>query len=52
MEISEQDAGVRKRLAELNLVPRDRKISNVILENTNNKNLVEELKIENGKLRD
>lgn len=35
MEIAEQDASVRKRLAEMNLVPKDRKISNVILENTN-----------------
>lgn len=37
MEIAEQDMGVRKRLAEMNLVPKDRKITNVILENTNYK---------------
>lgn len=37
MELAEQDAGVRKRLAEMNLVPKDRKITNVILENSNYK---------------
>lgn len=52
MEIADQDAAVRKRLAEMNLVPKDRKISNVILENTNYKQHLEELQIENGKLRD
>lgn len=35
MEIAESDMGVRKRLAEMNMVPKDRKISNVILENAN-----------------
>lgn len=37
IDIAEQDTSVRKRLADLNLVPKDRKISNVILENTNYK---------------
>ncbi|CDW75472.1 UNKNOWN [Stylonychia lemnae] len=52
IDIAEQDTSVRKRLADLNLVPKDRKISNVILENTNYKQQVEELKYENDKLRD
>ena len=43
---------MRKRLAEMNLVPKDRKITNVILENSNYKQMVEELKVENEKLRD
>jgi len=34
MQISENDVQVRKRLNEMNVVPKDRKISNVILENT------------------
>ena len=33
MEIAEQDQNVRKRLADMNVIPKDRKISNVILEN-------------------
>ena len=37
MDVAEQDTSVRKRLADLNLVPKDRKISNVILENNNYK---------------
>lgn len=37
MDVADQDTSVRKRLADLNLVPKDRKISNVILENTNYK---------------
>ena len=52
MDVADQDTSVRKRLADLNLVPKDRKISNVILENTNYKQQVEELKHENDKLRD
>ena len=52
MEIAEQDNGVRKRLADMNVIPKERKISNVILENTNFKVFIEELKYENEKLRD
>lgn len=33
MEIAEHDDNVRKRLADMNVIPKDRKISNVILEN-------------------
>jgi hypothetical protein len=33
MEIAEQDSSVRKRLTDMNVIPKDRKISNVILEN-------------------
>jgi predicted transcriptional regulator len=36
----------------MNIVPKDRKISNVVLENSEMKTLVEELKYENEKLRD
>jgi hypothetical protein len=52
MEIAESDNNVRKRLAEMNIIPKDRKISNVILENANFKQQLEELKYENDKLRD
>jgi hypothetical protein len=43
MEIAENDSQVRKRLSDLNLIPKDRKISNVVLENTNMKSKLEEL---------
>lgn len=33
MELAENDNSVKKRLADLNVIPKDRKISNVILEN-------------------
>lgn len=52
MEIAEQDAQIRQRLAELNLFPKDRKISNVILENANYKQTVDSLRQENDKLRE
>lgn len=37
MILAENDPNVRKKLSDLNLVPKDRKISNVILDNTNQK---------------
>jgi hypothetical protein len=43
MEIAENDSQVRKRLSDLNLIPKDRKISNVVLENTNMKSKMDEL---------
>lgn len=52
MEIAEQDSMVRARLAELNLFPKERKISNVILENANYKQTIDMLKQENDKLRE
>ena len=52
MEIAEQDQNVRKRLADMNVIPRDRKISNVILENQQVKQQIEDLKAENERLRD
>ena len=52
MEIAEQDTSVRKRLADMNIIPRDRKISNVILENTTYKQQIDDLRGENDKLRD
>lgn len=52
MVISENDISVRKKLTEMNVIPKDRKISNVILENTNFKAEIEQLKYENDKLRD
>lgn len=44
IEIAEQDSIVRARLAELNLFPKERKISNVILENSNYKQTIDVLK--------
>ena len=52
MEIAEQDQNVRKRLADMNVIPKDRKISNVILENQQVKQQIEDLKAENERLRD
>lgn len=34
LELADQDINVRKRLSDMNVVPKDRKISNVVLENT------------------
>ena len=52
VQVSEYDETVRKRLEDLNVVPKDRKISNVVLENGNMKQMIEELKYENERLRD
>lgn len=52
MQVAEYDDNVRRRLEDLNVVPKDRKISNVVLENTNMKQMIEDLKYENEKLRD
>ena len=52
VQVSEYDETVRKRLEYLNVIPKDRKISNVVLENGNMKQLIEELKYENERLRD
>jgi hypothetical protein len=52
VQVSEYDDSVRKRLEDMNVVPRDRKISNVVLENTQMRALIEELKYENERIRD
>ena len=52
MQVAEYDDTVRRRLEEMNVVPKDRKISNVVLENANLKQTIDELKYENEKLRD
>lgn len=52
MQVAEYDDSVRRRLEDMNVVPKDRKISNVVLENGQLKDRVEELKYENEKLRD
>ena len=52
MELAENDHSVKKRLADLNVIPKDRKISNVILENNTLKEQFDVLKYENEKLRD
>ncbi len=52
MQLSEQDCNIRKRLADLNLIPKDRKISNVVLENNQIKDKLQELQYENERLRD
>ena len=52
VHVSEYDETVRKRLEDLNVVPKDRKISNVIHENGHMKQMIEELKYENERLRD
>ena len=52
MVLADNDSNVRKKLNDLNLVPKDRKISNVILENTNWKLKIQDLQYENDKLRD
>ena len=52
MQVAEYDENVRRKLEEMNVVPKDRKISNVVLENTNFKQTIEELRYENEKLRD
>ena len=33
MQVADYDEGVKRRLQEINVVPRDRKITNVVLEN-------------------
>lgn len=52
MQVSEYDDNVRRRLEDMNVVPKDRKITNVVFENGNLKIRVEELKYEIEKLRD
>jgi hypothetical protein len=52
MQVAEYDDNVRRRLEEMNVVPKDRKISNVVLENATMKHALEELKYENERLRD
>ena len=52
MQVAEYDDNVRRRLEDMNVVPKDRKISNVVLENAQYKQQVEELKYEIEKLRD
>ena len=52
MQAAEYDDNVRRRLEEMNVVPKDRKISNVVLENQTLKTTIEELRYENEKLRD
>lgn len=50
--MAEYDDSIRRRLEEMNVVPKDRKISNVVFENAGLKQMVEDLKYENEKLRD
>ena len=52
MQAAEYDDTVRRRLEDLNVVPKDRKISNVVLENSTMKQQLEALKYENERLRD
>lgn len=52
IQLSETDPNVRKRLADLNIIPKDRKISNVVLENNQIKSQIQELQYENDRLRD
>lgn len=52
LEVAETDSGVRHKLHEMNVVLKDRKISNVIEENSDFKQRVEDLIFENEKLRD
>ncbi len=52
MQVADYDDGVRRRLEDMNVVPKDRKISNVVLENAQMKVTIEELKYEVEKIRD
>jgi hypothetical protein len=52
MQVADYDEGVKRRLQEINVVPRDRKITNVVLENSQLKETIEGLKYEVEKLRD
>jgi hypothetical protein len=52
MEVAENDTMVRKRLTDMNVVPKDRKISNVVLENNELRAILDSLKFENEKLKD
>lgn len=51
-QVAQYDENVRSRLEDINAVPRDRKISNVVLENGALKAAMEELRYENERLRD
>lgn len=51
-QVAEYDDSVRRRLEDINAVPRDRKITNVVLENSSLKQQMEELRYENERLRD
>ena len=50
--MSNSDESVKKRLTDMNIVPKDRKISNVVMENAQMKQQIQDLKYENDKLRD
>lgn len=52
MQVADYDDGVRRRLEDMNVVPKDRKISNVVLENAQLKVTIEGLKYEVEKIRD
>lgn len=52
MQVADYDDGVKRRLQEINVVPKDRKITNVVLENAQLKESIEGLKYEVEKLRD
>ena len=52
MQVADYDDGVRRRLEDMNVVPKDRKISNVVLENAQLKGTIEQLKYEVEKIRD
>lgn len=50
--MAEYDDNVKRRLEEMNVVPRDRKITNVVLENSTFKKTIEDLRYQNEKLKD
>ncbi len=52
LQVADYDEGVRRRLEDLNLVPRDRKISNVVHESAQVRAELEELRYTNERLRD
>ena len=52
MQVADYDDGVRRRLEDMNVVPKDRKISNVVMENAQLKGTIEGLKYEVEKIRD
>ena len=52
MQVADSDENIRRRLNDMNIIPKDRKISNVVLENTDLRKQMEVLKHENDKLRD
>lgn len=52
MSLADEDEGLKKKLAKMNLIPKDRKISNVVLENNDMRENLTKLQYENERLRD